>query len=276
MTDRRTLIRRALLGLYFFIIFIIFLLVRFPFESIKHRIEQEVRSRTPFSLSISEASPRFFNQFVLTDVMLFDRDNRVLFGAPRAHLNISLIGLLKGVTSFSMDSKAYGGGLFVKIRQGRDIRWYSFDADGLDIGAYQLLKDMGFNISGRLGGGFEMTNGIGGGRIWIKGLALRGVTIKGFRLPDLDFDQVWLEADIKTDRLFIKKLEADGKEIKIRMSGDAVLRDHGSINLSVKFRPSERIEREQTNLLSLIKNRDSGGFYHLSLVGTLDAPIPRP
>lgn len=275
MTERRILTRRVLLGVYFFAAFFIFLLVQFPFDRIKYRIEHEVQARTPFSMSVSGISPRFFNRFVLTGVALSDREGRVFFDASRVYFKISLLSLLKGMTSFSMDSNAYGGKLFVRMRQGRDLQSYTFDANGLDISAYQLLKDMGLNISGRLSGSFEMTNGVGSGRIWIKNLAWRGLMVKGFRVPDLDLDQAWLEADIKADRLFIKKLEAEGKEMKIRMSGDAVLRERGSLNMSVKFKPSERIAREQAGLLSLLKNRDGEGFYHLTLGGTIDAPMPR-
>jgi type II secretion system protein N len=149
------------------------------------------------------------------------------------------------------------------------------DANGLDIGSYSLLKDFGFKFSGKLGGNFEMTGDTGKGKLWLKGLTSRELKINGFPIPDLDFDQCWLEADIKGDRMTIRKLELDGKELKVRCLGDVVLRERGSINLTVKLKPSERLAQEQADMLSLLKNRDAEGFYQFSLGGTLSEPIPR-
>jgi hypothetical protein len=97
----------------------------------------------------------------------------------------------------------------------------------------------------------------------------------GFPVPDLDFEQGWIEAEVKGDRLKVKKLELDGKELKVRVTGDLVMRERGTLNLVVKLRPSERLSREQSGLLSLLKNRDAEGFYQFSLVGTLAEPLPR-
>jgi type II secretion system protein N len=109
----------------------------------------------------------------------------------------------------------------------------------------------------------------------LKWLTSRQLTIKGLSIPDLDFEQCWLEAEIKGDRMTIKKLELDGKELKIRCLGDLVLRERGSLNLTVKIKPSERLAHEQAGLLSLLKNKDAEGFYQFSLGGTLSEPLPR-
>jgi type II secretion system protein N len=120
-----------------------------------------------------------------------------------------------------------------------------------------------------------MTGDAGKGKLWLKGLTSRELTIKGFPVPDLDFDQCWIDVDIKGDRLTIRKLELDGKELKVRCLGDLVLRDRGTLNLTVKLKPSERLAREQADMLSLLKNKDAEGFYLFSLGGTLSEPMPR-
>jgi type II secretion system protein N len=111
--------------------------------------------------------------------------------------------------------------------------------------------------------------------LWLKGLASRELKIQGFSIPDLDFEQCWLETEIKGDRLTIKKLELEGKELKVRCLGDLILRERGTINLTVKLKPSERMAREQEGIFSLLKNKDAEGFYQLNLGGTLSEPIPR-
>jgi type II secretion system protein N len=275
MLDRKTLIRRSSFALYFVIAFVTFLVVLFPFDRIKTRLESEVRTGTQMELNIARISPRFLNRFVLSDVVLSDRTGRVLFESPAIHAHVSLFNLLRGIVAVTMKGHAYGGDLAVKTEQGLKRRFFAVDADRLDIATYSLLKNLGLTVSGSLGGTFEMNGDAGKGRFLLKGLATRELKIKGFPVPDLDFDQAWIEGDIKGDRFVIRKLELDGKELKIRISGDLVMREQGTLNLAVKFKPSERLATEQAGLLSLLKNRDPDGYYLLTLAGTVAEPLPR-
>ncbi len=274
MIDRKLLIRRLLFAAYFTAVFLVFLLLLFPFDRIKARLESEVRQRTTLELSIARISPRFINRFVLSDVVVSDQKGKVLFESPSVRASVSLFGLLRGLLSLDMKAKAYGGDLLVKAQQGPGRQRILVDANGLDIGSYPLLKEY-LKISGKLGGNFEMSGDTGAGKVLLNGVAVRELKIKGFPVPDLDFDQCWLEAEIKGDRMTIKKLTLDGKELKVQCLGDVVLRERGSLNLTVKLKPSERLAREQSGMLSLLKNKDAEGFYQFSLGGTLSEPIPR-
>lgn len=275
MIDRPTLIRGLSFALYFVIAFLTFLVILFPFDRIKSRLESEVRSRTPLELNIARVSPRFLNRFVLIDVVLSERTGRVLFESPSVSARVSLFGFLRGLFSIDMKAQAYGGELSVRSEQGSKRRFFALDGDGMDIASYALLKDLGLKISGKLGGNFEMTGDMGKGRVWLKNLASRELKIKGFSVPDLDFEQGWIEGDVKGDRFTIKKLEMDGKELKVRISGDMVMRERGTMNLAVKLKPSELLAREQSALLSLLKNRDAEGYYLFTLGGTMAEPVPR-
>ncbi len=275
MIDRKILIRRLSFAAYFAAAFFIFLLFLFPFDRIKSRIESEVRLRTPVELSVSRISPRFFNRFALIDVVVSDKAGRVLFKSPSVHTKVSLFGLLRGLLSIDLKTTTYGGELSVKARQGATPQSLVVDADSLDISAYPLLKDLGLQVSGRLGGNFDMRGDAGKGRFLFKNLAWRGLKVKGFPLPDLDFEQAWVEAELKGDRLTVKKMEMEGKELKVYTSGDIVLRERGFLNLVVKLKPSERLAREYAGVVSLLKNRDADGFYQFTLGGTLDMPMPR-
>lgn len=272
--DRRVLIRRLLFAAYFIAAFLLFLYLRLPYDSIKSRLEAEVRNRTPLELSISRLSPRFFD-LAMRDVIISDKTGRVLFESPIVYLDISFLGLIRGIISFRADMEAYGGEIVLKVRKDKNSNALSLDADGMDIGTYPLFKDTGMELSGRLGGSFDMSGQNGKGRLWLRNLAWRGVKVNGFPIPDIDLDQCWLEAELKGDRLLIKKLEAEGKELKARIFGDMVLRQQGAMNLTIKLKPSERIAREQSVLFSLLKNRDSEGFFQFSIGGTLSAPMPR-
>jgi len=275
MIDRPTLIRRLSFALYFVIAFMTFLVVLFPFDRIKTRLESETRSRTSLELNIARISPRFLNRFVLADVVLSDPTGRVLFESPVVHAHVSLFGFLRGLLSVDFKAQAYTGELHVRTEQGAKRQFFAVDAESLDLASYALLKNLGLKLSGRLGGAFEMSGDAGKGRFLIKNLASRELKIKGFPVPDLDFEQGWIEGDVKGDRLTIKKLELDGKELKVRVSGDLVMRERGTLNLAVKLKLSERLAQEQAGLLSLLKNRDPEGFYLFSLGGTVAEPMPR-
>jgi type II secretion system protein N len=275
MIDRKTLIRGISFSLYFVIAFVTFLVLLFPFDRIKTKLESEMRSRTSLELNVARISPRFLNRFVLADVVLSDRTGKVLFESPAVHTHVSLFAFLRGLLSVDFKAHAYGGGLSVRTEQGAKRRFFAVDADSLAVESYTLLKNLGLKLSGRLGGAFEMSGDIGKGRFLIKNLASRELKIKGFPVPDLDFEQVWIEGDVKGDRFTIKKMELDGKELKVRVSGDLVMRERGTLNLAVKLKPSERLAKEQAGLLSLLKNRDPEGFYLFSLGGTLAEPMPR-
>ncbi len=275
MMDKKILIRRLSMAAYFVVAFLVFLLLLFPFDRVKAKLVSEVRQRAALDLTVSRISPRFINSFTLTDVVLSDQKGKVLFESPSVRTSISLFSLLRGVLSLDMKAKAYGGNLLVKTQQGNSQQKFLIDADGLDISAYKPLKDFGLKLSGRLGGNVEMNGDVGKGRLWLKGLTSRELKIKGFPIPDLDFDQCWFEADIKGDRLTIKKLELDGKELKVQCLGDIVLRDRGTLNLTVKLKPSERLAQEQSAVFSMLKNRDADGYYQFSLGGTLADPLPR-
>jgi type II secretion system protein N len=275
MPDRKTLIRRLLFAAYFAAVFLAFLLVLFPFDRVKSKLESEVRQRTPLELTVARISPRFFNRFVLADVVVFDKSGKVLFESPSVHATVSLFALLRGALSVNMKAMAYGGELSVKAQQAPGRQYLLVDANGLDISSYPLLRDAGVRLTGRLGGNFEMTGDSGKGRLWVKGLASRGLKIKGFPVPDLDFEQGWLETELKGDRVFFKKFELDGKDLKIRATGDLVLRERGTINLLVRIKPSERLAHEQAGIFSLLKNRDADGFYQFTLGGLLTEPMPR-
>jgi type II secretion system protein N len=275
MIDKKTLVRRLSFAAYFLAIFLIFLLALFPFDRIKSRLESEFRLRTPLELTVSRISPRFFNRFVLSDVVVADKTGRILFESRSVRTTVSLFSLLRGALAVNLKAEAYGGALLVKANQGPGRQYLMVDADGLDIASYPVLKDFGLRLSGKLGGNFEMNGESGKGRLWLKGLTSRDLKVKGFPVPDLDFEKGWIEADLKGDRLTVKTLELDGKDLTVRATGDLVLRERGSINLAIKLKPSERLAHEQSTLISFLQHRDAEGFYQLALGGMVSEPMPR-
>jgi type II secretion system protein N len=273
--DKPILIRRLSFAAYFVVVFLFFLFLLFPFDRVKSLLESEVRQRTPLELSVARISPRFFNYFVLSGVVVSDKQGKVLFETPAINTSISLLRLLLGGFSLDMKARAYSGELFVKVQQRPGREALMVDANGLDLASYALLKNAGIKLTGKVGGNFEIVNQAGKGRFWLKGVTSRELKVQGFPVPDLDFDKGWVEVDLKGDRLMIKKLELDGRELKIQASGDLVLRERGTLNISVRIKPSERLLHEQSTLFSLLTNRDAEGYFLVTLGGMLSQPMPR-
>ncbi len=275
MIDRKKLVRRLLFAAYFFGAFLVFLFALFPFDRVKSKLESEVRSRTPLELSIAHISPRFFNRFVLSDVVIADKNGKVLFESKSIKTAVSLLSLIRGAVGLKLRAEAYGGELLVKVQQGPGVQYLLLDADGLDISAYPLLKELGLRLAGKLGGNFELNGDAGKGRLWCTGVTSRGLKVQGFAVPDLDFDKGWMEAELKGDRLTVKKLELDGKDLAVRATGDLVLRERGTISLAIKLKPSERLAHEQSAFFYLLRNRDADGYYQITIGGLLSEPMPR-
>src|SRR6266511_5142873 len=114
MPDKKSLIRWLSLTAYFIVVFLVFLLLLFPFDRVRTKLVSEVRLRTPFELSVARISPRFFNRFVLSDVVVSDRSGKVLFESPSVGTRVSLFNFFRGRLSIDMKALAYGGELLVK------------------------------------------------------------------------------------------------------------------------------------------------------------------
>ncbi|MGE5173150.1 MAG: type II secretion system protein GspN, partial [Betaproteobacteria bacterium] len=133
MIDKKLFIRRLSFAAYFAAAFLVFLFLLFPFDRIKTQLQSTVRQRTPVELSVAHISPRFFNRFVLTDVVVSDRQGKVLFESPSVSTRVSLFGLLRGLLAVDLKTKAYGGNLLVKAQQGPGRQYVLLDANSLDI-----------------------------------------------------------------------------------------------------------------------------------------------
>ena len=275
MIDRNLLIRRLAFAGYFIAAFLLFLLLLFPFDRVKQKLESEFRQRTNLELTVSRISPRFFNRYVLSDVVISDKKGKVVFESRSVNASVSLFSLLRGGLSIKMKADAYGGAVLMKAQQSTGRRYLLLDADALDIALYPMLKELGVRLTGKLGGNFEMNGDSGKGRLWVKGVTSRELKIQGFSIPDFDFEKGWIETELRGDRLMVKKLELEGKEIRIQVAGDLVLHERGTLNLTVKIKPSERLAHEQAAFLSLLKNRDADGYYNLVIGGFVSEPMPR-
>jgi type II secretion system protein N len=275
MPEKTTIVRRLLFALYFIAAFFLFLVLLFPYDRIKSKVETEVGSRTPYVLSIAHVSPRFINSFTLNDVVLSDQKGQVLFESPAIKASVSLFDLLRARLGIDLRAAAYGGELRADLHDKTGQRAIKASANNLDIGSYRLLKTFGVKLTGKLNGNLDLSGDTGKINLLITGLTSRELNVKGFPIPDLDFDQCWIEADIKGDRLTFKRFEMDGKEVKLRLQGDLVMNARGTLNLTVKLKTSERIAQQQAGLLSFLKNKDAEGFYQFGLGGTLEAPMPR-
>src|SRR3990172_1896749 len=116
MPDKKSLIQWLSFTVYFIAVFLLFLLLLFPFDRVRTKLESEVRLRTPFELSVARISPRFFNRFVLSDVVVSGKGGKVLFESPSVRTTVSLFNVLFGRLSLDLRARAYGGELFVKTQ----------------------------------------------------------------------------------------------------------------------------------------------------------------
>ena len=55
---------------------------------------------------------------MLSDVVVSDKQGKVLFESPSVNTSVSLFSLLRGGLGLDMKAAAYGGELLVKMQQG--------------------------------------------------------------------------------------------------------------------------------------------------------------
>ena len=92
-----------------------------------------------------------------------------------------------------------------------------------------------------------------------------------------------LRGTLKNERLVIEKIDIGGdkEDLQANASGDIQLDtknlNNSKLNLTLKFKLSEKMKKEFSLFLPFIANAlDPQGFYSLAITGRLSAPLALP
>jgi type II secretion system protein N len=181
----------------------------------------------------------------------------------------------------------YGG----TLRGTFDPRPASFRIDaaleGVDLSRYTGLRPW---LEGAVRGRLEATIALDGGgrgaaaaagpvRLRIPGLTLEGTKVRGITVPDLHFTEVHLTGALKSGRLEISEIVADGQELGMRGEGNLLLREpfeSSVMSLDLVVTPAAGAPDGLKLAVSMLPGTTGeGGARRIGIVGTVGRPTVR-
>ena len=271
-----------LLGIF---LFILFLYIGFPYETLKRRIKGELEAKTPFFYEIEEVRPYPLSGLTFKNVVIYSsvgsKKVKVL-GVERIRVTVSLLPLLWRKVSLRLWGNILGGTVEGEVSKrgpqgeltllGRDVK----------LQQIHILRDVvGVEMEGILRGRTAFTLGEGGiseqsgtAEFAISEAMLSKVPLPG--IAPLRVGRVQGNIELRRGNVIIKRLAFSGGDLSGQVLGTILLNPHfpeSRLNLRISIKPSAKFDPKLQVLLSLLGRQGQGeGFYAFSLKGTLLHP----
>ena len=271
-----------LLGIF---LFILFLYIGFPYETLKRRIIEELEVKTPFLYKIEEVRPYPLSglTFKNVDIYALVGSERVkVLGVERFRVTVSLLPLLWRKVSLRLWGKVLGGtvegGIYERGGQGeltlleRDVK----------LQRIHILRDVvGVEMAGILNGKTIFTLGGGGiskqsgtAEFTISEAMLNRLPLPG--IAPLRVGRIQGSIELKRGNVFIKRLDFTGGDLNGKVLGNISLNPHfyqSRLDLRITIKPSAEFDPRYRAILSLLgRQGQTEGSYAFSLRGTLLQP----
>jgi len=223
---------RYLLGLYFgfaALVFLIALLVTFPHETLVREGLRQATAGSPTRIDFAELRYRPPLGYEVSDLRIVpDPGSAFELQAGQLHARPSMLSLLVPGqrNAVDLDVALWGGQLEARIAGDPDD--FAIDALGENLKLDEATRGA-FPPAGKIYGSGRLELAVEGKdrgrrlegalRLAVRDLALRDLMAQGFKVPDLTFETLDLEAEADGQTLQIRKLVANGSEISIRATG---------------------------------------------------------
>ncbi len=274
--------------LFGFFVFIFFTYLNFPYDKFKDKIFFQVEQKTGLKLDAAEVKPTWTLGFVFTGVELSHRNSPQLH---LSHLNVSpsLVSLLFFRPKLKFEVGFTEGTLSGYLHQKGTTQNIGLEFDSLNL-TKDLKGLLPLDLQGILQGDFTLTGDIaqmkelnGNLDLRIQKFGLAQMNVLNMNIPQISLSKMILRGTLKNDRLVFEKVDIGGdkEDLQANASGDIQLDprnfSNSRLNLTVKFRLSEKMKEEFKLFLPFIANAlDPQGFYSLAITGRLSAPLALP
>ena len=273
---------------YTTVLFVVFLLMTFPHKTLIRRVLAAVNGSG--RIQISDARFAWHRGYEVDGIRVAGEEETSppLVEVSRVWVRPSLRALVRGNPyAAEVQADLYGGSAdgnldFTAGTVAGDLSWQA-----LDLGRYRTLAALlqEGQITGRLSGHVEFENrgktldsAQAGGDVVVDGVALAGVKVEGFTLPDLSFKQVRLKFTLRSGRLEVQELVANG-DVSLQGSGQVVLRNpiaDSALNLRATILPTATTPDGVKAMISLIpRPPGSKPDAPVTVTGTLTRPRVR-
>lgn len=305
----------------FWLSFWLFCYWTFPYERVASQlVDQVAASGKGFTLEIGELSPYWLSGVELSNVVLRkssgepppmpapgdktpapDRALRI----PELRARVGLFGLIFGNRNVNFDAELPSGAISGSYQGSSSQHNVSAKLDQVDMGKLGVLEALvQIPMQGTLNGDIDVSIAqdpklsqgsvklsldklvVGDGKAKVRMGALGGLTLDPLEAGDLK-----IELDIKDGVALLNRLSSDGKDLKLKGSGDVRLgtplsSSRVSVLVNVKFTDAYRNKSPRTQaMFGLLDNtgapqitaaKTPDGALQYRLTGTLLAPRPIP
>ncbi len=284
--------RRAVLwyGLYTVVLFVVCLLGTFPHDLVLQRALSAATAGSPVRIEAGRGRLGWSLAYAVDSlrVRLRDGESEPLLLADTLRVAPSRLGLLRGTPYPVGIAATLYGGTFRGTIDPRPDR-FAVDATlaGVDLSQYTGLRPwLDGPVRGRIdgsvvldGGGRGLAAATGSVRLHIAELVLEGTKVRGITVPDLHFDDVHVNGTVKSGRLELGEIVADGRELGLRGEGNVLVREPLAVSpmsLDLTITPTAGAADGLKLAVNMLPGASGeGGARRINVVGTLGRPTVR-
>lgn len=284
LVPRRIASRSFLLyAAYTAALFVVFLVVTFPYDLIARRMVDQLNAQSGWQIDYRDASFVPWDGYRFHEVRLLAAPQGVepWIQAREMSLRPSLEGFLgRGFSHASFRGEAYGGRFSGAVARDEGVT-IELSWSELNLAAYPRLATL---IEGKWAGRTSGSVHVvardaprsidGDGKIGLHNAALTQARVSGFTVPDLHFAQGDCDFDLRGGRLEIRSLKLSGSEVDAELRGQLYLRaplGESVVNATLTVKPVPGAPAGLDSLLTLLNRnqRPPSGVFSYSLYGML-------
>ncbi len=272
--------------------FVFFCLVLFPFDSVRGRIESEIKRSLggAYDITIGKIDLSLPAGVDIEKVHVFSLQGQRTKVAQidEAELNIGLLALVMGKLDVNYDIRAAGGRIQGNFKQTKENIAVEADLKNVNLAAVPLIKEnWGIGISSDVDGDVDIElyprtplKNNGSIQLKIDQLKTEAGNIKGFlALPDLTLatpqSQSKIDVIMNRGSVEIRKLGLSGGDLTLDLGGKVYLAQRLSnlrFNVRGKMGVSEKLDKALPFLMIVQKYKGQDGLYPLTMTGQLRKP----
>ena len=272
---------------YIIIVAVFFLYYLFPGDAVTAYINYQINSMSPdVKFSIKELKPCFPPGMKLFDTDLL-RQNQTILSADFLEIKPSYFSLFLKNKTFSINGDMYEGNLYSSIRVANISANPKFNLDasfgGIQISQIPSIKEFeAYQISGIAEGNLVYSNqevkaGKGNAFITVTDSTVQFIPAL-FGLDQLEFKTINADFEIINQRVTLKKLDVDSRDVSGNASGSIILRNpinKSTINIRGEIKPHPTFIKQLGNIFPvemISKNKSKTGGIPFRVTGSLERP----
>lgn len=274
---------------FFVFAFVISLYLTFPWHAAKSKVLIEASKATGMDIEAKSLEPDWITGIVAEDVRIRTATMEEPLEIDRLKARVHLLPLLTGGKGGSLSMPIAQGTVDAVVLDSETEMQVEATIDSVQIGLVPGLKEsLGVPLSGTLGIKADLALNkakpdASSGVLQIKAddlELLKGGKVGGMTLPfELAIGSFDWKIPIDKGKAKLDKLSIKGDNIEVELDGTITLAakiERSTLNLTVKFKPTELFLKKEPILNALLSNlrkaKGKDGFYAYALTGSAKHP----